>query len=196
MKFTRRCAGGIKIKQKLNAHFVILSGPCLWQSSSRRSNPHEKDLDQDVDHHRPNWKQSELSSLMCTVVTQCDTWSTCSEYCWQVLETISKVVINRSCWQCKPSHPLSKRLVFRIYIYIIYIYQYIIARKLWRKAFNTTFFGHVYKHLYRTASVNQRKDHLLSKIEHQSCTLPGLLELLLLVLSGARAHFKHKTLEP
>lgn len=118
MKFTRRCAGGIKIKQKLNAHFVILSGPCLWQSSSRRSNPHEKDLDQDVDHHRPNWKQSELSSLMCTVVTQCDTWSTCSEYCWQVLETISKVVINRSCWQCKPSHPLSKRLVFRIYIYI------------------------------------------------------------------------------
>lgn len=118
MKFTRRCAGGIKIKQKLNAHFVILSGPCLWRSSSRRSNPHEKDLDQDVDHHRPNWKQSELSSLMCTVVTQCDTWSTCSEYCWQVLETISKVVINRSCWQCKPSHPLSKRLVFRIYIYI------------------------------------------------------------------------------
>ena len=119
--------GDIKIPPKrknISAHEVIRSGPCLWQSSSRRSNLHEKDLDQDVDHHRPNCKHSFSSSYTALW------WHMHMVNMFRALnkllkhaKTIVKVIINRSCSRCKRNHPcLDHRNT-----------QYIVARKLYSR---------------------------------------------------------------
>ncbi len=111
-------------RENISAHEVILSGPCLWQSSSRRSNLHEKDLDQDVDHHRPNCKHSFSSSYTALwwhmhMVNMFRALNTLLKH----VKTIVKVIINRSCSRWKRNHPcLDHRNT-----------QYIVARKLYSR---------------------------------------------------------------